>query len=228
MKPQDPHQERLERCTRRRLARLAAMPVDTSRLKRRIEAAIAEQREPSPAYQTLLRWWRPVTSAAAAVIIALTVWTAVDTSSVAMAGPAQLAQLHYDVTRGLTPALPATSIEEANRLLAEQGAGQVAGQLPGEVMSCCLQEVSGVTLSCVLIKQDQSLITVVVADGGAMHSPVGEAVERSGRRFTLHQANGINMAMIGESGRWACVMGQVPYEQLIEVAAQIDLKPKRN
>ena len=234
--PNNDDHDRLDTATSARLARLGARPVDTTGLQRRLEQAMAGQVMPgrrsaagleSPSLPAAWRrWWRPITSAAAAILIAVTIgWLALDggTSS-AMAAPAELAQIHYDVANGLAPHLKVSSVEEANQLLADQSNGVVpVPELPGVMMSCCLHPHAGTTLTCALIERDGQLITVAIANGAKLHSPQGKTLTRGSRRFIAHTANGINMVMAHEHDRWLCVMGEVDFEQLADVAVDIQL-----
>ena len=223
--------DRLDRATSERLAKLAARPVDTSRLEQRLEAAMCEAvvKDTDPARPIIKiaawqRWWRPVTSAAAAILIVVTIgWLVLDGgTSPAMAAPAELAQIHYDVANGLAPHLKVSSVDEANQLLADQSNGVVpVPELPGVMMSCCLHQHAGTTLTCALIERDGQLITVAIADGAKLHSPQGKTITRNGRQYIAHTANGINMVMAHEGNRWLCVMGEVDFEQLVELAAAI-------
>src|SRR5690606_25068706 len=78
--------DRLDRVTSERLAKLAARPVDTSRLEQRLEAAMREavvedaaSTRPIATIAAWQRWWRPITSAAAAILIVVTIgWLALD------------------------------------------------------------------------------------------------------------------------------------------------------
>ena len=230
MNHNDAH-DRLDQATSARLAKLAARPVDTSRLESRLEAALREaavedaaSTQPDYVLVAWQRWWRPITSAAAAILIVVTIgWLALGGgTSPAMAAPAELAQIHYDVANGLTPHLKVSSAEEANQLLADQSNGVVpVPKLPGVMMSCCLHQHADITLTCALIERDGQLITVAIADGAKLHSPHGKTITRGNRQFIAHTANGINMVMAHEGDRWLCVMGEVDFEQLADVAAAI-------
>lgn len=221
-------QDRLDRATSARLAKLASRPVDIAQLQQRIESAIhtanTQTSQHTAAFRTWQRWWRPVTSAAAAILIGITIgWFALTAStSPAMAAPTELAQIHYDVVNGLVPNLKVASVAEANQLLAAQSNGSVPiPELPGIMKSCCLQQQTGTTLTCALIDRDGQLITVALADGAKVHSPKGQTITRGGRQFIAHTANGINMVMAHEGSRWLCVMGNVTTQQLVEVAVQV-------
>ena len=219
--------DRLDRATSARLSKLASRPMDIVRLQQRVDAALDEQRMPPPSADAMTiwqRWWRPLTTAAAAIIVGITVgWFALDAgSSTAMAAPTHLAQIHYDVVHGLVPNLKVTSVAEANELLAAQSNGSVPiPDLPGIMMSCCLAEQTGTTLTCALIDRDGQLITIALADGGKLHSPKGQTIVRGDKQFTAHVANGINMVMAHHGDRWLCVMGDLPTDQLVDVAVEV-------
>lgn len=218
--------DQLEHATSQRLARLAARPVDTMHLQRRLDKVLAAEAgsatsNGSTAWQ---RWWRPISSAAAAILIGLTLgWFALESgTSPAMAAPTELAKIHFEVANGLAPHLEVSSVAEANQLLADQINGVVAvPQLPGTMKSCCLHAHAGTMLTCALIEQDGRLITVAMADGAKLHSPKGQTLTRGGRTFFAHTTNGINMVMAHEGDRWLCVMGELDFDELADVAAQI-------
>jgi hypothetical protein len=225
MKPPN-HEDRLDRATSARLAKLAGRPVDTSRLEQSLEQALRSEtgREPDTSPLPFRRWWRPITTAAAAILIVVTIgWLALDGgTSPAMAAPSELAQIHFDVTNDLAPHLKVSSVAEANQLLADQSNGFVPiPELPGELLSCCLHQHVGATLTCALIELDGHLITVAMADGAKLHSPDGRAMTRDGKRFVAHTVNGINMVMANEGDRWLCVMGDATTQELLDVAVKI-------
>jgi len=223
--------DRLDQATSARLAKLAARPVDTSRLESGLEAALREavaedaaSNQPVFMLAAWRQWWRPIASVAAAVLIVIAIgWLALDGgTSPAMAAPAELAQLHYDVANGLTPHLKVSSVEEANQLLADQSNGVVpVPELPGVMLSCCLHQHASATLTCALIERDGQLITVAIADGAKLHTPHGTTMIRGNRQFIAHTANGINMVMAHEGDRWLCVMGEATFDELVEVAAVV-------
>lgn len=226
---QGSNQDRLEQATAERLAKLAARPVDTSRLEHRLELAIGRemgQQDDDSSLGGSAAWWRPFLGVAAAVLMALSVgWLVLQPgASTAMAAPAELAKIHYDVINSLTPHHSVSSVEEANQLLADQSAGFVKlPPLPGLMQSCCLHDLDGETLTCALIERNGELITVAIAPAGDLHAPQGEVLERDGRTYNIHRANGITMVMTTEAERWLCVMGEIDSETLMDVASQIKL-----
>ncbi len=225
MKQPNP-QDRLDRATSARLAKLASRPVDTSELERRLEQALGNDiaQEPVKTALRLQAWWRPITAAAAAILIVVTIgWLALDGgASPAMAAPAELAQIHFDVAKGLSPHLEVTSVEEANQLLAKQSNGMVpVPELPGAIRSCCLHQHASTTLTCAS--------SIWMANSSRWRWRMAQHFTRLLARpsratagmFIAHTANGINMVMTTEGNRWLCVMGEVTTEQLIDVAVNI-------
>ncbi|MBL1219124.1 MAG: hypothetical protein D8M59_16730 [Planctomycetes bacterium] len=220
---------RLDQVTSSRLARLANRPVDTSHLEDQLQATLRATVEPDPPARALRfpQWMTAALSAAAVVVLVLSIgWMLFQkTAAPAVAAPADLAQIHFDITRGLSPHLTVSTVDEANRLLAEQssGARPMPKNLPGQIMSCCLHQYAGTTLTCALIDQGGQLITVALADGQQLKSPSGERMVRDDRQLTVHYANGITMVMAHENGRWLCVMGEASNETLIRIAAAVQM-----
>lgn len=221
-----PKRDRLDRATSDRLAKLAARPVDTSRLESRLEAALRDDALPAttPAARPGL-WSRSFVGLAAAVLIGVSVVLLVmqPGASPAMAAPSELAEIHFDVTNGLTPHLEVSTIEEANRVLAEQSPNFAPlPDIPGELQSCCLHQHAGEMLTCAVVEHDGQLITIAIAHGADLRSPEGKVLERGGKKFVVHRANGITMVMRSDAGRWLCVMGEADPETLADVAAEVD------
>ncbi|HNO78145.1 MAG TPA: hypothetical protein PKN33_08805 [Phycisphaerae bacterium] len=218
-------QHRLDRATSTRLAKLARRPVNTLQLEEWVEQALREKtiQKPSPSTLIWKKWLRPITTAAAVIVVATIGWFApIGDTLPAMAAPAGLASIHFDVANGLAPHLKASNVHEANRLLAEQSSSALTvPELPGEIRSCCLHQYAATTLTCVLIEQDGELITVAIADLASLRSPKGKSITRGDRVFMVHTVNGINMVMAHEGKRWLCVMGELPIEELVEVAEDI-------
>ncbi len=219
-------QDRLDRATAARLSKLAGRQINTQSVEEWVEQSLQPPVMQKPVRVLAWRpWWRPI-SAAAAILIAVVVgWMMLDgATSPAMASPTELARIHFDVANGLAPHLKVSSVAEANRLLAEQSGGALpVFELPGEVRSCCLHQYAATTLTCVLIERDGHLVTVAIAEVAKLHSPEGKTMTRDGRVFVAHTANGINMVMAHKGTRWLCVMGDVPTDELVAIASEIQL-----
>ncbi len=218
------HQDRLDRATSARLSKLAGRSVDTRSLEEWAEQTLQGRvmgEVARPVFWKL--WWRPTSAAAAILILAVTGWLVLSNSATsALAAPTELARIHFDVANGLAPHLRASTVEEANRLLAAQANGALeVPELPGNIKSCCLHQHAATTLTCVLIERDGALMTVAIADGAALRTPEGQPISRGEREFTAHTVNGINMVMAHEGNRWLCVMGEAAMDVLVEVAKGI-------
>ncbi len=221
----DSERSSLDAATSARLRMLAGRPVDTRRLDRRLQEAMRQQRAKPQPVLFLAQWWRPMASLAAAVMIMAVVgwWVLGGGSAVAVASPEAMARIQYDMTHGMTPAMKVTTLAQANAMLARQASDAKAmpADLPGQVQSCCLHQVAGARLSCVLMEHEGQLISVAVADGAKLRAPQGPTVKRHGTTFTLQSAHGINMVMARKEGRWLCVMGAAKMDDLLDVASGI-------
>lgn len=218
-------QDRLDQATSTRLSKLASLPVDTSHLARQLETILCNETEhDEPIVLRMPRrvWWRPTSAAAVILITVMLGWLVIQGNTPAIAAPAGLAQIHYDISHDLSLQMKVTSVEQANKLLAAQASGAIpVPDLPGQMQSCCLHQHEGVTLTCVTLQHGDNLITVALADGKKLHCPEGETVIRDGREFCTHKVDKINMVMAHENGRWLCVMGDVDMKELLAVAQGI-------
>lgn len=226
------HQERLDRATSQRLSKLAARPVDTSHLERQMQAVLHEQEEERPdrSYPAPSRWYKPMTAMAAAVLLLGTIgWIVFGAGSTpATASPEGLATIHDEASHGLTPHLVASTIDEANRLLAEQSSGFVPlPELPGKLQHCCLHKHAGKQLTCAIIDIDSKRITVAVAESSQIQSPKGTSQVHDGRTYYIHTVKGTTLVMTSDAGRWLCVMGDVSSEELLRVAGEIRWEPAK-
>ncbi len=222
---QTPNQDLLDQVTSERLAKLATRPIDTSHLENRLEAALHDEVGPTKTPTGwLMLWSRPLIGFAAAMLILGSVAFVVlqFSGASAMAAPSGLAEIHFDVTHGFTPHLEVSTIEEANRILAEQSSDFVAlPQLPGNLQSCCLHEHAGKMLTCAVVEHKGQLATIAVARGADLRSPEGDELNFGNQTYVVHRANGITMVMRSEADRWLCVMGQTSPEVLAEIAEEI-------
>lgn len=227
MSEHDPRQQDdLTTATRLRLQRLAATPVDTSRLVRRLDAALASS-ESSTMRTAHAVWTRRIAATAAMLLLAFAAFYVIDRSAgPVQAEPFELSQLHERLVRGELAMLAAPNVEEANRRIAAQVAD--APVIPGlaatrelYVRSCCLAEVRGRLVAAVLMEADGWPVTLVVAHARDFAGPVGEVIERDGRRLLAHRLNDLEMVVTRSGDRWLCVMGDVDRQRLVDIAAAI-------
>jgi hypothetical protein len=227
-------ESRLDVATGARLAKLRSMPVDTSGLERSVRAAIPELNQARPESLRIGRWLRSVRGVAASLMLLGAIVAAILISTSggeALASPAQMAQLHDDLVSGKAHVQQVDSIESANKFLAAQWSGPAPAvpDLPKEhVMACCMKSISDKRVACVLLKgHGGEPLTLSVAKAADMRLPKnGQTLERDG--ITYHaqsseagQSGAVNMVMFERNGRWVCLMGRTPVEQLVGVAGEL-------
>ena len=222
MSGQRPNAEHLDQATAQRLARLAGVPVDTSRLERRLRAALDRERPGRDAIR-FPRRWLPLSSAAAIVLLGLAGWVIFAGGEPAVAAPTDLVRIHQDLVSGAVHRSPVRDIDEANRQIAAQWAQAPVIPRPqsAAIKSCCLHRVQDVQVACVLMEYAGQPVTLVVAQGDELCSAEGDQIVRGGRTFIAHEQNGLQMVMSHHEGRWLCVMGKLAPAQLVELAAGI-------
>lgn len=216
----------LDTATSRRLSRLTEQPVDVDALAKRIETQLAAEASLAPSPLGKLRWWLPrAASMAAAVLLAISVIFAVlNNGSQASAAVVDLSQLHEQIVDGRWGLQPVHNVEQANRWISQQSTDGPA--LPthladARVQSCCLTDVQGELAAVAVLQFRGSPITLVVAEAPSFAHEMGQVIEIDGQRFFGHTFNGVHMMMTNRDNRWLCVMGDVSYAELAQLAAQI-------
>lgn len=219
------HQAEFERAVGERLAQLRTAPVDTALFDERLRQVIP------PPRQVSRRWVRPLVRLAAVLVLAaaiLGLWFGLSAQQV-MASPAQMAQMHKQLVSDPRGVMQVDSIEAAGSALAAMWPAmpelpQVTEEqsIPRtHVMACCLRSVKDKTVACVLLKREQSPVTMVVAKASDLRLPPGQTVTRNGVTYYLQSSSGVNMVMVRREGRWVCVMGELPNERLMELASDL-------
>ena len=213
----------LDQATARRLARLGTMPIDTRTLDSRLAAVIpAAPRAVAPAH---LAWLRPLRSVAAAVLVVGVLAALVYSMS---SGPAQasvavMTQMHEDIVSGKTPVTQVDSIDAANRELSKQWPDSPA--LPNvpqqHVMACCMKSVKNKRVACVLLKSQDVPVTLTVANASDIKRPDTPGVEHGGVTYHVQSTGKLNMVTTRRNDRWICLIGQVPADQLMDLAAKL-------
>lgn len=229
--PQTNEPSRLDDATADRLARLRTMPVDTTRLDKRLSAQLpphpdARPAQRPPALKFRPAWLRPMRAAAAAVLLLAAVLTGVlmTHSRPAMASPAQMAQMHHDLVSGRLHRVQVDSIEAANRELTKQAprAPEVPDAPQQHVMACCMRSVKNKEVACVLLRSDGAYVTMAVANAKDVRPPQSPAVVRHGVTYHVESIGLLNMVMTERQGRWVCMMGEIPTDRLIELASKLE------
>jgi hypothetical protein len=202
-----------------RLRRLRALPVDTSRLDRRLRAEIR------PELPVVLRLMRPLSAVAASAAVLLLVIGLLLTGSSGqvLASPAQMAQFHRDIIENRAVVTKVDSIDEASRVLAAQW--PQTPDLPeapqAHVMACCMKSIHDKRVACVLLKSEATPITMSVANASDMRLPKSPAVARNGVKYYLESFGNLNMVSAERNGRWICLIGETPQDRLVELAEQL-------
>jgi hypothetical protein len=216
------HNDELESATRARLARLAARPVDASRVERKIEAVLDADSEtlPRPRRRAFVGW---LSAAAAVVMLVLGLVVMNNGASPVVAAPADLVALHQQVVAGGRGAVTVRSIAEAQKAIeAEWPEAPDIPVAPSEqVMACCLGHLQSRKLACVLLEGSDAPVTMVVAKESDVKPAAGAAVERGGRTFYVHEMRGVQMVATQRGDRYVCLMGELPAERLMELAERL-------
>ena len=222
------NRERLDQAVSERLARLNAMPVDASRLERRLRASLDEAAPPERQRLKLPEWvrvptWRAASGLAAALLVVASLLTfTIGSQSPAVAAPARMADLHRAMVSGEIPVHALGSLDAARALIAAdwEGRDPLAAMPPSMTMSCCLQAVDGRPVVGTLVEQGGRQFTLVIADAGGVQPPAGPQVARGERRYVVHEMNGTGMVMTRAGDKFLCFMGEMPTAELIEMAEQ--------
>lgn len=213
----------LDQATSRRLERLRALPVDTTGLDRRIGALIPKTEQAMPARL----WLRTSMRIAAVLALATGIATGVillNRDTPAIASPVELVRLHDDAIAGRGHVVQVQSLDEAQRVLAQQWSARPdLPQVPGvEVMACCLHEMGKARMAVVTINADGVPVTLAVADAGDLRSPrTGQTQRRNGIEWHVQSAGDVNMVSTRRDDRWICLMGRAPTEKLMELAQSV-------
>lgn len=213
--------EQLDQLTRQRLGRLGQVPVDTSNLEKRLEAALWQQSQSSQR----TRFWtgRRLASLAAAILIAVGAMFFIVQSgnTPVVAAPIELAQLHQRLVDGQIPMVPVSNIEQASQYL--QTDWSEAPPLPdptaATVTSCCKHNLQNRKVACILMDYRGQRVTMMVGRNrdlvcGAKHHDM----LRNGKHYAIHESGGLQMVMIENKGRWICLMSPLSINSLVDLA----------
>ncbi|MEM6259836.1 MAG: hypothetical protein AAGI37_16290 [Planctomycetota bacterium] len=226
-----PDRDALDEATATRLAKLGQRAPDVCRFEQRLAEALKAQAEEVPneldkaqPYR-IAHWLRPVAGIAAAIAIVLTLFVVTGTNPpTASASVVELSQLHADMVSGRVALTPAGSVAEVNASIASQLINGTA--LPSDlagtrVQSCCLTDVQGDLVALAMLRDGDTLATLVVAEAPNFAHQMGIVIEIDGKTYFGHELNGINMMMANQEDRWLCVMGHTTFEDLAQIAADV-------
>ncbi len=85
--------------------------------------------------------------------------------------------------------------------------------------SCCKGNLQNRGVACVLLNYRSQQVTMMVGRSrdlvcGAKH----QMIMRNGKHYAIHQADGLQMVMIQNKGRWVCLMSTLSVDSLIQLA----------
>lgn len=214
-------QTRLDEAMQARLARLATLPVDTSRLERRLHSMMAAT-APAQNRWRLSHARRSWAAVAATILVVATAGIILMSlgNSPAMASPVDLARVHAEATQSEKMTTAVTALEQANRVLAGQWSDlpQLPAPTAGQLHACCIHDFMDRKVACLILRDGQTPLTMVVGHAREFRPAEGRVVERGGRKFTLNEVNGLRMVMTQQDQRFVCLMGEVSEDRLLELA----------
>ncbi|MDB5326890.1 MAG: hypothetical protein JWM57_2459 [Phycisphaerales bacterium] len=205
-----------------RLRRLAEMPLDTSRLERAIETALASDR----ANRFRISYWlKPMRAVAASLALMAVLATLLVTASggPVLASAAEMAKFHDDLVRGNVQVMQVDSLQAADKAIAAQWAQ--SPQLPGvpqeHAMACCMRSVKNKKVACVLLKNDGQPVTMTVANAADMQLPQSAVQTRAGIQYHVQSVGDVNMVMTEREGRWVCLVARLSVDRLMDLASNL-------
>jgi hypothetical protein len=220
--------DRLDRATAERLSKLRTLPVDTSRLDQLVGAQLPASDHGARRTRPAGAWFSRPVRAAAAVLLIVGVVAAVLLSNAegpALASPALMAQVHDDVVSGRTPVMQVSSVDAANRMLGAQWPDSpgIPSMPADHVMACCMKSVKHKKVACVLLRGEQGgePVTMTVARASDMSLPKSPTVVRNGVTYHVQDFRGLSMVMTERNERWICLIGRVPADHLMDLAAKL-------
>jgi len=185
-----PDGDGVQQAVSRRLARLATMPVDTSRLDAELRRRINRRRP---------RKWLWFATPLAGVAAALAVMVLLLSSGTPRLSAADLAGVYSHLTA-------------AGQQFNEAGAMTMPMNcrlMPGETAGCCRQLVDHRSVACVVIKTHLSQpVVMVMCNVKNAGMPSGRVVTIAGHAEVLSRSGDINMVMRRVNKHWFCAMGR--------------------
>lgn len=232
-KPTESEPSSADLAVSRRLKQLSTLPVDTSSLDRAILLAIpkpASGGDRSVSVPWRSRWLtgsRGIAAAAASIsVVAVVALVMALSARPVLAEPASMADLHRDLISGRLPMTRVSSIAQANSILSQSWPdGPEVPTLPAlpadHDMACCLKDVKGRRVICVVMDDQGIPISIVIAPKTNVRVPTqGSTTPGSSptSRAMVHTKGSLSMVMKERDGLFVCVMGEAPPERLQAIA----------
>ena len=212
--------EILEDALAKRLAKLAATPIDTTHLDQALRAHLP----PPPAVVSARSrpWLKPLVALAASLLLIATVTLALLSPSAAQASPQEIASLHTQVITG-SNMMPTRSVGEVNQMIAAMGHSLTIPGLPANPPECCcMRKLKDKDVVCLLLKEGNTAVTMTVAAACDMKCPSSApTVTRGPNTYHVSQVGSLNMVMTARHNRWVCLVSQAPQETLLTLAEKL-------
>lgn len=209
--PLPPADDPLDQAVRHRLAKLSHMPLDTGNLDRALRAQI-----PAPVPAQWRRVVRPLAAVAAGLIVVAAGLLAMLSSKPALAA-SDMAQMHRDIVAGKTTVMPVDSMDEAAKAFAAFAGGSVSGPNGMPAMGCCMQNVAGKKVFCILLNNGGTKVTMAIADSADCQALQGTPEVRGTTTYYVQAIQELNMVSFDEQGHRVCLIGAMPGEKLMEL-----------
>lgn len=189
--------ERLDRATADRLAKLRSMPVDTSRLDKLIQGKIPASSQGRMILS--MKWMRPMRAIAASfLVIAVIAGILLSLSSQPVeASVIEMAKFHNDLVAGRVPVTRVDSIQDANKVLAAQWADspKMPNMPSDHAMACCMRSVKDRKMACALFEGDGEPVSMTVANSSDMKTPSSPITTHNGVEYHVQCVGDLNMVM---------------------------------
>lgn len=216
--------DRIDDAVKTRLSRLREEPVETAELEHRLLALASETESATPRHRFFTGWRRLTATAAVVVLAALSGLVLMNLQvSPAIASPEQMVSLHDDATNHNPTAKSVTTIEQARRELVSQwnGVPELPEPPAGSLCGCCVHRVANRKVACLLLKDGQTPVTMMVGSTHDLRETEGDTREIHGKKFTVHRLNESRIVTTEQNGRFVALIGELPETRLLELADEI-------
>jgi hypothetical protein len=214
MTPDTP--DNFDQALTKRLAKLGAMPVDTSRLDRALRAQIAAPAAPR------YRLFRSLAAIAASLILIALVGMALFQDRPVQASA--MLQMHRDIVAGKIETMKVDSVADVNAAFAAFGTGGIKMNAPQmHVDACCMQNLGGKQVYCVLLNEANTPVTLTIADLDAVKPLSSAPVMHNGEAFCVQSSAELNMITVDRGHYRVCLIGQLPPEKLMTLTDTLKL-----
>lgn len=218
--------EGIDRALEDRLAKLGKAKVDTSRLERKLEAAIPGG--DSTGFRRIWQRRRFFVLAAslllAAGVVALVILMRPAGSRIITAN--ELVAIHEHYQEHGESRSSVSTVADANAVLA--GKWSDAPHLPdvqgSAIVECCLHHLPDCRVACLHMKTATgSDVTLVVGHVRDLRAPQGNSFVSSGQVFSVHQVGAYHVLATESQNRFVALIADIPIVDLQAIAAAMKL-----